>query len=349
MTFYRAYIFLIAVLSVGLTAGVVSAGDKEGGVIQIEIGNEDRGVFRPIFEPIFDPTFGELNSDGHLSSVWKVSYTPNRTNPKWFKPIKANLFWLSDKSTVRTSSSIFQASFMPDQTQAQLGKLERPHAGFLAYEERISLSDQLRQHSQRIDTLTMTVGVVGPLSGAEEVHKLSHSIVGLSSTPWDELNNEPVLNFYYERAERFLLLKSQAEENLEFVPYGGVALGNAFTHGSLGATLRLGSHLTKDFGAYRMGPLLNGNNFAQKGDYLAWSVFIGAEGRAVARNLFLDGNTFEDSHSVDKNSLVGDAQIGFELGWGATRFTVTHLWRSEEFVTQYQPDKLLKAAFSYSF
>lgn len=29
-------------------------------------------------------------------------------------------------------------------------------------------------------------------------------------------------------------------------------------------------------------------------------VFAGAEGRGVASNIFLDGNTFEDSHTVDR-------------------------------------------------
>ena len=54
----------------------------------------------------------------------------------------------------------------------------------------------------------MTVGIVGPLSGAEAVHEIVHDWVGLSSTAWDELDNEPVVNVSYEIAERFFLLKS---------------------------------------------------------------------------------------------------------------------------------------------
>ena len=37
------------------------------------------------------------------------------------------------------------------------------------------------------------------------------------------------------------------------------------------------------------------------------------EGRAVARNLFLDGNSFEASRSVDKFNLVGDLVLGAAL------------------------------------
>ncbi len=330
-------------------ASVQAHAKDKGGVVQFEIGNEDRGIFAPVFEPVFDNTVGENTSDGHLSWAWRISYTPHSTDPKWFKPIHETLFWLSDKATVRSSSTLQQVAFMPDETRKNAGFKERPHAGFLSYEERLSLSDPLETHNQRIDTLTMTLGVVGPLSGAEAVHELSHEFIGLSSTAWDQLGNEPIVNVSYEAAERFFLLKSQAKENLEFMPFGRVALGNAFTYGALGATLRLGGDLTKDNGAPRLSPLFNSNTFAQDGDYVAWNVFFGGEARAVAHNIFLDGNTFQDSASVDKETMVYDLQMGFELGWGASRLTVTNLWRSEEFATQGDPDQLLKAAVSYSF
>jgi lipid A 3-O-deacylase len=38
-----------------------------------------------------------------------------------------------------------------------------------------------------------------------------------------------------------------------------------------------------------------------------WCLFASFEGRAVARNIFLDGNTFTDSHSIDKKTFVGYA------------------------------------------
>lgn len=343
--------------STSLTAALIcaatfaSAQDADkGAVIQFEIGNEDRGIFAPVFEPFFDNTVGEQTADGHLSWDWRVSYTPHRTNPAWFKPIHRNLFWLSDKATVRSGSSVQQALFMPDDTQRTLGFAERPHAGYLAYEERIALADPLSDHTQRLDTLALTLGVVGPLSGAEAVHKASHEVAGLTSASnWQQIESEPIVNVYYERAQRFFLLKSKARENLEFMPYGAVALGNALTYGALGGTLRVGGDLTKDHGAHRLGPLLNGNNFAQKGDYVAWSAFLGVEGRLVGRNIFLDGNSYQDSYKVDKNSAIADIQMGFELGWGATRFTVTNLWRTKEFTSQSKPDQLLKAAFSYSY
>ncbi len=40
---------------------------------------------------------------------------------------------------------------------------------------------------------------------------------------------------------------------------------------------------------------------------------IGTQGRVVARNIFLDGNTFADSRSVDKEPVVADLLLGIEL------------------------------------
>jgi hypothetical protein len=70
----------------------------------------------------------------------------------------------------------------------------------------------------------------------------------------------------------------------------------------------------------------------------SWSVFAGLEGRAVGRNIFLDGNTFRDSPSVDKKYFVGDANIGVALTYGRTQLTYTLNWRSEEFQGQDKPD-----------
>lgn len=42
----------------------------------------------------------------------------------------------------------------------------------------------------------------------------------------------------------------------------------------------------------------------------SWNLFVSVEGRAVVRNIFLDGNSWVESHGVDKRPFVG------ELGYG---------------------------------
>jgi len=67
-----------------------------------------------------------------------------------------------------------------------------------------------------------------------------------------------------------------------------------------------------------------------------WSVFAFAavDGRAVARDIFLDGNTWRDSPSVDKESFVGDFSYGIGLIAGRWQLTFTEVQRSREFKTQ---------------
>ena len=65
---------------------------------------------------------------------------------------------------------------------------------------------------------------------------------------------------------------------------------------------------------------------------IAWYFFASAEGRAVARNIFLDGNTFSDSHSIDKETWVGDFQLGFAFMIDSMRITYAQVFRTSEYV-----------------
>ncbi|MBS29221.1 MAG: hypothetical protein CL566_09925 [Alphaproteobacteria bacterium] len=61
--------------------------------------------------------------------------------------------------------------------------------------------------------------------------------------------------------------------------------------------------------------------------------------RGVARDIFLDGNTFASSHSVDKKHFVGDAQLGFAAIYHGVRLAFTQVFRTREFGGQSQSDR----------
>ena len=79
----------------------------------------------------------------------------------------------------------------------------------------------------------------------------------------------------------------------------------------------------------------------------SWYFFAGIEGRAVVRNIFLDGNTFVDSHSVDKKPFVADFQYGLVYQLGDFRFSVSNMVRTKEFTTQKDETKF--GAINISF
>ena len=63
-------------------------------------------------------------------------------------------------------------------------------------------------------------------------------------------------------------------------------------------------------------------------------VFGAVDGRAIARDLFLDGNTFRRSRSVNKEYLVADLSAGIGLIAGPWQLTFTKVRRTREFKTQ---------------
>jgi hypothetical protein len=78
--------------------------------------------------------------------------------------------------------------------------------------------------------------------------------------------------------------------------------------------------------------------------------FIGTQGRAVARNIFLDGNSFAPSRSVQKNYLVADLILGTELFYSTNfKMSATCVLRSSEFHHQGGWDKFASLNCSFEF
>ena len=75
-------------------------------------------------------------------------------------------------------------------------------------------------------------------------------------------------------------------------------------------------------------------DFAGPSNGPAVFLFAGGLGRVVGWNVFLDGNTFRDSHEVDKEYLVGELLAGIGFQWGAWRLTFSQVVRSREFREQ---------------
>lgn len=63
-------------------------------------------------------------------------------------------------------------------------------------------------------------------------------------------------------------------------------------------------------------------------------LFLTFDARWVLYDITLDGNTFRDSHSVDKKALVGEAGLGLALTKGRWKFALARYYRSREFERQ---------------
>ena len=127
--------------------------------------------------------------------------------------------------------------------------------------------------------------------------------------------------------------------SVDIEPNYGVAVGNVYDYADVGVMGRFGFNLPKDYGPMRIQPSLPGSDYFEPTAGFGAYIFAGADGRAIARNLFLDGNSFETSRSVSKKNLVGDLVLGAAVTFDAFRLAFTHDIRTREYRTQPKADQ----------
>lgn len=288
-------------------------------------------------------------SDGHYTNGVRVVWVPgpDASTQEWAIKLARLVPWFPEQGEVRHGYAFGQSMFVPsDITIADPPPGERPYAGWLYGTVGLGV-----ESGKQLDQFGITLGVVGPASLAEQSQKFVHKVVG-SDKPqgWDtQLRNEPGVILTYQRSWREFATTTFLGNQLDFTPHAGAALGNVFTYANAGVTLRYGKRLPSDYGPPRIQPGLPGSTtFAPVSDF-GWYLFAGVEGRAIAHNIFLDGNTFRDSRSVDKKPLVGDLQFGLVLDWSDIRFSYTHILRTREFRTQEEFDGFGALSVSIKF
>lgn len=268
---------------------------------------------------------------------------------EWAAPFNAlsdiGLFETSepDKISRRYEILLGQNMFTPEDTSRDdPDPDDRPYAAWL-YGGVGLIQDTDRR---RLDHLELLVGVVGSSAEGKKVQNDYHQFIGVDeSRGWDEqLHDEPGLMLSYERKWR-LLQEVGNGLAVDAIPEVGVTVGNVMTYAEAGGMLRFGKNLEADYGQARIRPALSGTSYFNS-DYVdpdspfGFYLFVGAQGRAVARNMFLDGNTFEDSRDVDSEPLVADLMGGMSLFWGETvKLDGVAIYRTEEFEDQSDPTK----------
>lgn len=215
---------------------------------------------------------------------------------------------------------------------------DRPYAGW-SYAELAFVS----KTPAVSDSMCIQFGLIGPASLAEDTQRTVHKWIG-SPQPrgWDtQLANEPGVNLIYERRWRMFGRTLAQNLGVDFIPHSGLSLGNVQTYANAGGTVRLGLNLPSDFGVQLARPGSVGGTPADDLDprvslvhNFSLFAFGAVDGRGVARDIFLDGNTFRESPSVNREPFVADYSAGVGLIAGRWQFTYTQVWRTPEFTTQ---------------
>lgn len=301
------------------------------------------------------------DTDRHYTNGMRIAYVPTQpakqltTATEWL----ANLTAFSDPSLLRDGWVVGQDMYTPEDVDAVVpDPLDRPYAGW-TYFGVTAQSEPTRGWTDfdQQDTLEMDIGIVGPEARAGKTQNWFHRKINVSeSRGWrHQIGTEPGLLLTRTTKLRMPLWDPFEKGGFAFdaIPHATAQLGNIKTGAAIGGTLRFGGNLKDDFG-----PIYG--TFAlprARPDDVTWSVFLGAEARAVAWDIFLDGNTFKDSPGVNRNPFVLESRVGFSThipvsdGWGITglRVDLSHVHRTREFTTQDKSDRYGSLKLSVNF
>jgi hypothetical protein len=299
------------------------------------------------------------DTDRHYTTGMRLGWVSDSKNPgaapQWARDTLDFIYrQVNSQVEGRIGLALGQNIFTPEDTAARnLLTDDRPYAGWLyggisAHAEAPGSFAGIALDT--LDTVELDIGVVGPMALGEEVQNNFHDLIGVSrSNGWDhQLENEPGVMFLFERRWRPEPLRLGAIE-ADLIPHAGVSLGNVMTLANGGATVRLGQDLDVDYGPPHVRPTLSGLAAVAGNTRFAWYLFAGAEGRLIARNIFLDGNTFASSHSVDKKRFVADFQTGAAIVVHDIRLAFTHVIRTREFEGQRRADRYGAVSLSARF
>jgi len=270
-------------------------------------------------------------TDQQYTNGFRAAYLSSTGGaPEWLRSVRPWLTPLLDaEGAMRVGFAFGQNLYTPNDTDRRtLDRRDRPYAAWTY--ATISL---VTDTGSRLDTVALDIGVVGPAALGEQVQNNVHRLMGVDkSNGWDnQIDNEPGVNLIWQRKWRIAPRPLFDDFGFDVTPMVGASLGNVFTHASAGAAFRFGQDLKADYGPPRIRPSVAGSDFYRTNSGWGWYLFAGFEGRAVARDITLDGNSFRDSHSVDKEILVGDAQFGFAILYEAVRLAFTYDMRTKEF------------------
>ncbi|MGH1421276.1 MAG: lipid A deacylase LpxR family protein [Hyphomonas sp.] len=257
--------------------------------------------------------------------------------------------WLDlDRTDLRQGFALSHVIFTPEDIRSPVAdSLDRPYAAWLAVSGTVTASDEDTQ-----DTLQINLGVVGPSAGGEFIQNNWHKAIGLDQAlGWEsQLRDEPGIEIIGQRLQTWPGPELPMGLETDFGAHVTGAIGNVRTYAGGGMTARIGWDLDSSFGPPRIRPALSGAGEFIPGtvaDPLGGYIFIGGDIRAVARDMFLDGNLWRDGPRVnDRRTVVADLQLGAAVHYQNVQVAFTIVNRTEQFKRQNGPQRFGAISFS---
>jgi lipid A 3-O-deacylase len=228
----------------------------------------------------------------------------------------------------RVAFDLAQQIYTPADTAATVpSRFDRPYAGVLLGNfSLMSDSDDSRS------VLTLSLGVVGPWSGAQQLQNGFHNLISQDrNNGWDsQIQNVPAVEVLHERTWR-LPMGTVAGLETDALPSLTIGLGDLRDYVQTGVTFRFGQGLNSDFGVPRVRPGLSGGDAFVPTRPFSWYVFGGVDGQAVAYDLLLQSTPFRGGPHVSTVWDVAEMQGGFAVMAYGMRLTFAYVAQTQEF------------------
>jgi hypothetical protein len=274
-------------------------------------------------------------TDDGYSAGERLSFLYNISNEDYL--IYDALFMDFGETNSYFTFAITNQIFTPTDTQTtELIEDDRPYAGWTYLEGAIHKSSKTHLRS-----LSLQIGMIGKASFSEEIQNGVHKMLGSEHVNgWhNQLENELGINLKYTHKRKLDMVKRGVFE-AHMIPFVSAELGNIATNITAGVSNRVGYNIQQDFGVSSINigadPGIPAYGALENIKKRHWSFSLNLIGAvsAVARDIFLDGNTFVDSHSVDKENFVYYYGFGFTLRYKKFLLDFMQVTNSKKFKEQ---------------
>jgi hypothetical protein len=221
---------------------------------------------------------------------------------------------------------IIQEIYTPkDINDTLLNLVDRPYSGTLFL--RSFIVSVLPEKKLRF-TNQLDLGILGPLSGAEDAQRIIHDWLDLGfPNGWDfQIKNRPYLNYNFLVEKGLISIPGI----FDFTGNTQVRLGNIHDDLLLGATIRIG-RINSLFKGYNLG----NKSYTENRDFQIFA-FANTSAVAVAYNATLMGGIIPPENNLffkfnDIEHFIGELTAGVEITWKFAGLRAQETWKTAEF------------------
>lgn len=259
---------------------------------------DDSGYTNGVYLSIYDLGEGEEGKVEHDFWVAPLMWSL----PEDDNPLTANSYMIGQTMSSPTDITVKN----PD-------KDELPYSALLAL-----TNTYLTVNADYADSVSTTIGIIGPAALGEEAQTFVHKVVGAKEPKgWDtQLHNELVFQFSRRRAWRTWV---SSTGNTEVLTSGEVSLGTIQSSVGAGLYVRHGRNLQLTYASTLLNNSRTSNPLSVNG---GWNLYAGLQGGYIFNWIFTDGNTFRDSRSIDYNHEYVGVTAGLSYSWKRASLTL---------------------------